>query len=145
VRLGLDGKVAVVGGASAGLGYAVAEALAGGGARVLLVSRSQARIDRAVAQLRERWGDGVAGLAADLTDPATPGRVVAAARERGFVPVRIDLSAGQDTPEKRAVLASYNQRGLPLVVLHHATGEKTTRITNFIDANTFLSLMERVD
>jgi hypothetical protein len=29
VRLGLDGKVAVVGGASTGLGYAVAEALAG--------------------------------------------------------------------------------------------------------------------
>ena len=81
MKLGLDGRVAVVGGASAGLGYAVAEALAGEGARVLVVSRSQPRVDRAVARLRELVGDGVAGLAADLTDPATPDRAVVAARE----------------------------------------------------------------
>ena len=81
MKLGLDGRVAVVGGASAGLGYAVAEALVGEGARVLVVSRSQPRVDRAVARLRELAGNVVAGLAADLTDPATPDRAVVAARE----------------------------------------------------------------
>jgi 3-oxoacyl-[acyl-carrier protein] reductase len=102
VRLGLEGRVAVVGGASAGLGYAVAEALAGEGARVLLVSRSEARIERAVARLREVAGDGVAGLAADLTDPATPGRVVAAARER-LGPPAILVANGGGPPAMAAV------------------------------------------
>lgn len=94
MRLGLDGRVAVVGGASAGLGYAIAEALAAEGARVLLVSRSEARIERAVARLREFAGDGVAGLAADLTDPAAPGRVVAAARERFGAPAIVVANGG---------------------------------------------------
>jgi 3-oxoacyl-[acyl-carrier protein] reductase len=105
VRLGLDGRVAVVGGASAGLGYAVAETLAAEGARVLIVSRSEARIDRAVARLRERAGDGVAGLAADLTDPATPELVVAAAR-RLFGPPTVLVANGGGPPAIPAVEAS---------------------------------------
>jgi 3-oxoacyl-[acyl-carrier protein] reductase len=102
VKLGLDGKVAVVGGASAGLGYAVAETLAAEGARVLIVSRSEARIDRAVSRLREHAGDGVAGLAADLTDPATPELVVATAR-RLFGPPAILVANSGGPPAMPAV------------------------------------------
>lgn len=94
MKLGLEGRVAVVGGASAGLGYAVAAALAGEGARVLLVSRSEERIGRAVARLRERVGDHVVGLAADLTDPAAPERAVAAARERFGAPAIVVANGG---------------------------------------------------
>ena len=45
--LGLKGKVAMVGGASKGLGYAVARALAGEGAHVSIVSRGEPAIQRA--------------------------------------------------------------------------------------------------
>jgi len=72
-------------------------------------------------------------------------RVVARTVNIGFVPVRIDLSPGQDSPEKRAVLASYEQRGLPLVVLHDRDGEEAARVTSFMTADRFLQLMERVD
>jgi thiol:disulfide interchange protein DsbD len=61
-----------------------------------------------------------------------------------FIPVRIDLSPGQDTPEKQALLKSYNQRGLPLVVLHDASGKEAQRVTNFVDPQTFLALMRQV-
>jgi thiol:disulfide interchange protein DsbD len=61
-----------------------------------------------------------------------------------FVPVKIDLSPGKDTPDKKALLARYNQRGLPLVVLHHASGEEAARVTNFMEPAEFLELMRTV-
>jgi thiol:disulfide interchange protein DsbD len=61
-----------------------------------------------------------------------------------FVPVRIDLSPGQDTPEKQAVLKSYEHRGLPLVVLHDRTGKEALRVTSFVEPQTFLELMRKV-
>lgn len=62
-----------------------------------------------------------------------------------FVPVRIDLSPGQDTPEKQAILKSYGHRGLPLVVLHDRSGREAHRITNFMGPQKFLELMRKVD
>lgn len=70
-------------------------------------------------------------------------RVVAEGQR--FVPVRVDLSPGEDTPEKRAILASYNQRGLPLVVMHDRSGAEKARVTSFVDADSFLGLMRKVD
>ena len=67
-------------------------------------------------------------------------RVVAAAQD--FIAVRIDLSPGEDTPDKRAVLASYSQKGLPLVVLHDRSGEEVKRITSFVEPDTFLADMQ---
>jgi thioredoxin:protein disulfide reductase len=61
-----------------------------------------------------------------------------------FVPVHVDLSPGQDTPEKQALLRSYNQRGLPLVVLHEHTGREVARVTNFLEPQKFLDLMRKV-
>ncbi|WP_396624252.1 SDR family oxidoreductase [Luteitalea sp.] len=50
--LGLTGKVAMVGGASRGLGFAVAKALVAEGAQVSIASRDAARIDAAAEALR---------------------------------------------------------------------------------------------
>ena len=50
--LQLAGKVAIVGGASKGLGRACAQALAEEGAAVALCSRSKPDLDKAVAILR---------------------------------------------------------------------------------------------
>ncbi|MGY2049853.1 SDR family oxidoreductase [Methylobacterium sp. JK268] len=65
MKLGLDGKVALVTGGSKGIGLACARALLDEGARVGIVSRSQENLDRARGLL-----GAVAGHAADLADPA---------------------------------------------------------------------------
>lgn len=62
--LGLGGKVALVMGASKGIGRGVASALAREGARVALASRSQERLDEAVAEIGER----ATAFVADATD-----------------------------------------------------------------------------
>ncbi|HET7095460.1 MAG TPA: SDR family oxidoreductase [Thermomicrobiales bacterium] len=63
--LGLQDRVYVVGGGSKGLGRAVAGALVGEGARVLLVSRDADALARAVAELGER----ARSVAVDVADP----------------------------------------------------------------------------
>jgi thioredoxin:protein disulfide reductase len=59
-----------------------------------------------------------------------------------FVTVRVDLT--NETPEKKAILTSYEQRGLPLVVLHDSEGKEAARVTNFVEAPKFLEIMRAV-
>ncbi len=66
--LGLTGKVALVTGASTGLGYATARQLAKEGAKVVICSRSQERVDAAVTTLQAESGGDVFGTACDVTD-----------------------------------------------------------------------------
>jgi 3-oxoacyl-[acyl-carrier protein] reductase len=76
--LGLGGRGYLLTGASRGLGFATARALVDDGARVLVSSRGQESVDRAVEQL----GGSASGTVADLADPGTAERLVAEARER---------------------------------------------------------------
>jgi 3-oxoacyl-[acyl-carrier protein] reductase len=78
--LGLADRVYVLTGASRGLGFATAQCLVTDGARVVISSRDEDRVKEAV----ERLGGSAsaAGIAADLADPATPGRLVDLAQER---------------------------------------------------------------
>lgn len=64
VDLGLNGRVALVMGASQGIGQGIAEALAREGARVAVTSRSQGRAEEAAATIK---GD-VSPFVADATD-----------------------------------------------------------------------------
>ena len=48
--LKLDGKLALVSGSTAGIGYAIAEGLAREGASVIVNGRAQASVDEAVGQ-----------------------------------------------------------------------------------------------
>jgi NAD(P)-dependent dehydrogenase (short-subunit alcohol dehydrogenase family) len=67
MNLGLQGKLAVVTGSTAGIGYAVAVALADEGARVVINGRTQERVDAALTKLRLRdRGAEFLGVAADL-------------------------------------------------------------------------------
>ena len=61
--LGIQGKRAVVAGASTGLGYACAESLVAEGAEVVICSRSQERVETAAARL----GGNTVGLKADVS------------------------------------------------------------------------------
>jgi 3-oxoacyl-[acyl-carrier protein] reductase len=67
--LGLKGKVAMVSGASRGLGYAVAEALAREGATISISSSNQASIDGAAARLASS-GAPVMATAVDVRNAA---------------------------------------------------------------------------
>jgi 3-oxoacyl-[acyl-carrier protein] reductase len=81
--LGLRGRAAVVTGASAGLGEAVALALAREGVSLALGARDVERLD-SVAQNAKRLGAGRAhGFALDLQDPESIASMLDAAR--GFV------------------------------------------------------------
>lgn len=73
----LDGRVAVVTGASRGLGAAMAAALAEAGADVALVARGDLEATAAAVQ---QTGRRVHRVPADLTDPAAPEEVLAAVR-----------------------------------------------------------------
>ncbi len=64
--LGLNGKVAVITGASKGIGYACAETLLREGARVAICGRDEARLDHAVETLRGAPGGEVLGVQADM-------------------------------------------------------------------------------
>jgi len=65
--LGLKDKIAMVGGASKGLGYAVAHALAAEGARVSIASRDADAIRRAGDAIRRDTGAQLVAVAANLS------------------------------------------------------------------------------
>ena len=75
--LGIDGRVALVMGASKGIGRGIAGALAAEGARVAIASRSRERIDRTA----EEMGGDVTPFVADASDldrmTELPGEVAA--------------------------------------------------------------------
>ena len=65
--LGLRGKLAVVSGSTAGIGLAIAAALAAEGAKVAVNGRTQARVDAALNSIQQRvTGADLRGVAADL-------------------------------------------------------------------------------
>jgi len=68
--LGLTGKVAMVAGASKGLGYATAKALAGEGAIVGIASRDESAIGKAAADIARETGGIVIPTAVDVRDGA---------------------------------------------------------------------------
>lgn len=77
----LAGKVAIVSGASSGIGRAAARLFAAQGASLILVARRQDRLDAVVAEIAAAGGHAVA-IAGDVTDSATQDAAVAAAKAR---------------------------------------------------------------
>src|SRR5690349_24780007 len=67
MNLQLAGKLALVTGSTAGIGFAIAQALAAEGARVIVNGRSQNSVDAAVAQIKAAEGGEVIGFAGDLS------------------------------------------------------------------------------
>src|SRR2546423_5410141 len=74
--LGIDGRIALVTGASKGLGLGIAKALAAEGARVAMSSRSQERIEAAAAEV-----PGGRGFAHDNADVDGADRLIGAVHD----------------------------------------------------------------
>jgi 3-oxoacyl-[acyl-carrier protein] reductase len=76
--LALDHKIALVTGASRGIGRAIALALAAEGARVVMCARGGADLDAAVREARTRGGGSDAAATGVVADVTTPAGVAAA-------------------------------------------------------------------
>lgn len=98
MNLGIEGKVALVTAASAGLGLGCARALSEEGCRVAINGHDPGRLDAAAAGLPGE----VLPLAADVTDPDTPAALVDATVER-FGGLDILVANAPGPPPARAL------------------------------------------
>jgi len=85
--LGLAGKVALVTGASRGIGAGIARRLAAEGMALALAARDEAKLRSLALEIESQAGHALV-FPADLSDPAAPGNFAAAALQRFG---RIDL------------------------------------------------------
>ncbi|HUB21427.1 MAG TPA: SDR family NAD(P)-dependent oxidoreductase [Streptosporangiaceae bacterium] len=78
----LAGRVALVTGASRGIGAATAAALAGAGAQVVLAARDSSALDHTAERIRDAGGRATA-VPADVSDETAVGRLFAAVAQAG--------------------------------------------------------------
>ena len=81
-------KAALITGASGGIGYELSKLFAADGYNLVLVARSQDKLDQAAAELSQGYGVNVLPLAVDLGDPAAPAEIHAALQAQS---IRIDV------------------------------------------------------
>ena len=94
MELGIEGRVAIVTGASQGIGRAAAECLAAEGAAVVLTARRPEPLAAAVAGLEAR-GHRALGVVADVEDPASSVIVRDATLERfGRIDIVVNNAGG---------------------------------------------------
>jgi 3-oxoacyl-[acyl-carrier protein] reductase len=116
--LGLKGKVAIVGGASKGLGKAVALGLAEEGARVVIAARNVPALESARDELEKKTGAEVLALAADLSKPDDIDRLVRSALARfGGVDVLIANAGGPKAGRFKDLAPADYQAGIELSLL----------------------------
>ena len=82
------GKWALITGASAGIGVALAEELASGGAKLVLTARRKDRLDELARRLAATYKISTEVFPADLADPSAPETIFAFTKEKG---IEIDL------------------------------------------------------
>jgi len=91
---GLRGKHALVCGASKGLGFGCAEALAAEGVDVVIVARGAEALEKAAAELRARYGRRVVAVATDITTPAGRKQALDAVAKLGDLDILVNNAGG---------------------------------------------------
>ena len=103
--MGLRGKAAIVGGASQGIGYAIARLLALEGANVAIVARRDERLREAAARIAEESRTTIVPIAADIRRAEDCERIVATAHaELG----RVDVLVNNDGAPPLGALADFD-------------------------------------
>lgn len=124
--LGIKGKVALVTGASTGLGFAVATALANEGVNVAMCSRDAGRINAAAQRINSTMSrDAATAFVADLTDRSARESITAKVEARlGPVDICIINSGGppsgpfESHPPERWAAAVDEHLGAALALVH---------------------------
>lgn len=75
--------VALITGASTGIGYELAKLFAADGYDLILVARSKQRLEEVAQEIRDSYGTGAAVLPADLSDPRAPAKIRATVEKSG--------------------------------------------------------------
>jgi NAD(P)-dependent dehydrogenase (short-subunit alcohol dehydrogenase family) len=89
----LTGKVALITGASRGIGLAIARAYAAAGAKVVLASRKQEALDEAAAQIRAAGGEALAVAAHTGSEEAVQALVDQAVAAFGGIDIAVNNAA----------------------------------------------------
>ena len=93
--LGLQGKVALIAGASHGMGRAAALGFAREGAKVGICARGEAALNEAAEMIRKETGAEVSAMAADMSKAENIRRFVNATAERfGRLDVIVNNAGG---------------------------------------------------
>ncbi|MEZ5066474.1 MAG: SDR family oxidoreductase [bacterium] len=138
---GIRDRAALVTGASAGLGFACASALAGEGCRVAVASRDRDRIEAAAAAIREATGGDVHAVVADVSSPGGPAAAVdATVRALGGLEILVTNAGGppsgtfdslDESDFERAVTLTFRSVDrLVRAALPHLRAAKWGRIVN---------------
>jgi 3-oxoacyl-[acyl-carrier protein] reductase len=101
--LGLDGRTALVLGASSGLGRAIAESLAAEGTNVILAARSSERLEQARTAIAATAKGRLDTLAVDLADPTSVDAAIAEV-QADQKPDILVLNSGGPTPGLAATM-----------------------------------------
>lgn len=100
MNTGLKGKVALITGASQGMGRATAEAFAAEGARVAMCARKPETIEPAAREIAKKYSVEVFGAAVDVTDAAKLQAFVAEVEKR-FGAIDICVANAGGPPSKQ--------------------------------------------
>jgi len=113
--LGLAGKIALVAGASRGLGRACASALAAEGAELIVASRDEKTLEAAAQSLRAEHGGGVLAVPTDVTRENEVDRLVSQAEERyGRIDILVTNAGGPPASRFETTGMAEWKRGLEL-------------------------------
>jgi NAD(P)-dependent dehydrogenase (short-subunit alcohol dehydrogenase family) len=106
----LDGQIAVVTGASRGIGYGLAKAVAKAGARVALAARDADQLERLAGEIEAAGGEAAA-FALDLRDVAGIGRTFEAIRARfGRIDILVNNAGlGDNHPAEDVTEADWDE------------------------------------
>jgi 3-oxoacyl-[acyl-carrier protein] reductase len=116
MKLGLEGKRALVIGASKGLGAAIAVALANEGARVVGAARSTEAIEALNGQLETGAMGEIVAAPLDLSDSGSVAQLIASLEAQGGVDIVVNNSGGPPPGEARAIEAATFEKQFGVMV-----------------------------